>query len=215
VKYVRLTVRFPVERRHPMHRYLDEDPTAERSKMVAWNVSQESLTFALFHVVAVREAYVERLATVDSVVDFDVTDAADGGFYVFVREETREQGRAFRRAFAHEGLLVMPPMTYRPDGELRLTVLGAPEALRSVVERLPDELAPTVDRLGEYDRGGVGRRLTDRQREALAAALDVGYYDVPRTGGVEAVADRLACAPSTASTHLRKAEARLAREALD
>ena len=198
-----------------MHGYLDEADDARRSKMLTWNVSHEGLTFALFHVLAERDPYVEALATVDSVVDYDVTGAAAGGFYVFVREETSRQVRTFQRALAHQGLLVMPPMTYRPNGELALTVLGAPEALRSVVDGFPEELSATVDRLGEYDHGGVGRRLTARQREALRAALDVGYYDVPRSGGVERVAERLGCAPSTASTHLRKAEARLAREALD
>jgi hypothetical protein len=215
VKYVRLTVRFPPDRRHPMHRYLDETPDAERSRMLAWNGTHESLMFALFHVVADREPYVEALSGVDSVVDFDVTEAADEGFYVFVREEAGWQVRTFERTFAHEGLLVVPPMTYRPAGELRVTVLGPGEALRSVVDGFPDELSATVDRLGEYDHGGAGRRLTARQREALVAALDAGYYDVPRSGGVDAVADRLGCAPSTASTHLRKAEARLVREALD
>ena len=198
-----------------MHRYLDEADDARWSKMLTWNVSHEELTFALFHVLAERDPYVEALSTVDSVVDFDVTEAAGGGFYVFVREETSRQVRTFQRAFAHEGLLVMPPMTYRPNGELGMTVLGAPEALRSVVAGFPEELSATVDRLGEYDHGGVGRRLTARQREALRAALDVGYYDVPRSGGVESVADSLDCAPSTASTHLRKAEAHLVREALD
>jgi hypothetical protein len=198
-----------------MHQYLDEAADARWSKMLTWNHSQEGLTFALFHVLAERESYVERLDAVEGVVDYDVTAAAGGGFYVFVREETVPQVDTFRRAFAHEGLLVMPPLTYRPNGELTLTVLGAPEALRSVVGGFPEELSATVDRLGEYDHGGVGRRLTDRQREALDAALDVGYYDVPRSGGVEAVADSLGCAPSTASTHLRMAEARLVREALD
>mgnify|MGYP002276742734 CR=1 FL=1 len=54
-------------------------------------------------------------------------------------------------------------------------------------------------------------RLTDRQREAVEAGLDLGYYDVPRTTDHEAVADALGCAPSTAAEHLRKAESKLLR----
>ncbi len=198
-----------------MHQYLDEADHARWSKMLTWNHSHEDLTFALFHVLAEREPYVERLAAVDRVVDYDITEAAGGGFYVFVREETSPQVETFQRAFTHEGLLVVPPLTYQPNGELTLTVLGAPEALRSVVGGFPEELSATVDRLGEYDHEGVGRRLTSRQRDALQAALDVGYYDVPRSGGVDDVADGLGCAPSTASTHLRKAESSLVREALE
>ncbi|WP_370628387.1 helix-turn-helix domain-containing protein [Halorientalis salina] len=68
------------------------------------------------------------------------------------------------------------------------------------------------DQVGEYDRGLQLSEslLTDRQQEAVRAAIDHGYYEVPRSGSVEDVAAALDCAPSTASNHLRKAEARLA-----
>jgi predicted DNA binding protein len=56
--------------------------------------------------------------------------------------------------------------------------------------------------------------LSDRQREAVRAALDIGYYDQPRGATHEDVAAALDCAPSTASEHLRKAEAELVRAAM-
>ncbi|NEU57192.1 helix-turn-helix domain-containing protein [Halorussus sp. MSC15.2] len=50
---------------------------------------------------------------------------------------------------------------------------------------------------------------TERQQEAVETAVAVGYYDVPRTATHEDVAAELACAPSTASEHLRKAESKV------
>jgi hypothetical protein len=54
----------------------------------------------------------------------------------------------------------------------------------------------------EYLDGGDA--LTDRQREVLAVARDVGYYDVPRDAGQSDVADALGLAPGTVAEHFRK-----------
>lgn len=53
--------------------------------------------------------------------------------------------------------------------------------------------------------------LTTRQREAVAAAVDAGYYGATREGSVAAVAETLGCSTGTAAEHLRKAEARVMR----
>lgn len=68
--------------------------------------------------------------------------------------------------------------------------------------------------VGPYDRG-VGRTLTDRQREAVTAAWSAGYYEVPREAGIDEVAGRLDCAVSTASDLLRRAELRMVANTLD
>jgi predicted DNA binding protein len=67
---------------------------------------------------------------------------------------------------------------------------------------------------GLASTGAVDARLSERQREALAAGLELGYYETPREASQEDVADSLGCAPSTAAEHLQKAEATLARSAL-
>lgn len=209
-----LTVRYPPSWRHPMHRHLDSDPAAERSRMLAWNLGAGGVVRALFHVVADRDPYVDALDDVGTIETYDVAPVDDASFYVFVREATGERLERFTAAFAGANLVVVPPLTYLPRGRLRFEVVGDPDALRSAVEGLPDPLHADVNRLGEYDHAETATAgLTDRQRAALDAALRVGYYDVPRTGGVEAVAAELGCAPSTASNHLRKAEASLVRRA--
>ena len=51
--------------------------------------------------------------------------------------------------------------------------------------------------------------LTDRQQEVLLAARNGGYYDVPRTTTLTAVAASLGVAKATASDTLHRAEAHL------
>ena len=49
-------------------------------------------------------------------------------------------------------------------------------------------------------------RLTDKQRDALAAAVREGYYEYPRRVSLEELAKRVGVPRTTLQSHLRKAE---------
>ncbi|MFB6222604.1 MAG: helix-turn-helix domain-containing protein, partial [Haloarcula sp.] len=135
-------------------------------------------------------------------------------FYAYVCEREKEIFKRFRSAFERPSVVVVPPFAYRPNGIVEFDVIGEPPDLERILDRLPEEISAQVSEVGEYDMrpGAPAANLTSRQREAVQAALDVGYYEVPRTGSVADVADILGCATSTASNHLQKAEGRLIRQ---
>lgn len=54
--------------------------------------------------------------------------------------------------------------------------------------------------------------LTPRQRDALATAIDHGYYGTDRRTTVEQIADEMGIAPTTAWEHLARAEAKVMNE---
>jgi hypothetical protein len=214
VKYLSLTLREPPERRNPMHTFVADREAYERATLLAWNTPVVGLDVLLFRVSGPTDAYRDALADARFVEAFDVTRIDDDRFYAYVEHRTREADRDFREAILAKHLLVVPPITFEGTGTTRLRVVGRPADLEAVLDDVPEETSVTVRAIGEYDapRSRVDPSLTDRQREAITAASEVGYYDVPRTGSVAEVADRLGCAESTASNHLRKAEARLVGE---
>lgn len=57
--------------------------------------------------------------------------------------------------------------------------------------------------------------LTDRQREILEMAYDLGYFDVPRSASSAAVAEELGLDDSTVAEHLQRAERNLVASLLD
>lgn len=217
MKSLRLVLRYAPAAQHPMHRFMTEHDAIEREWLVAWNLSAEDdITYALFYVVGEPGPYEKAIAAVETNVGYDLTPVHDGGFYAYVRERDTERFRRFRAAFEQPSVMVVPPLSYRPHGVLTFDVVGEPTALEAVLDELPEGITAEVREVGEYDArpGALAADLTARQREALVAAREVGYYEVPREGSVADVADVLDCAPSTASNHLQKAEARLIDRAL-
>ncbi|THE64554.1 bacterio-opsin activator [Salinadaptatus halalkaliphilus] len=207
MKSVRLTLQHGPENVHPMHRFVAEHDAFTRYWLVNWNHAHDGYNVMLFHVRGDREAYRERLLELENPTTIDVTDGDDDAFYVYVREEPGELGEQLVSAFARGSLVPIPPLEYRMDWSVRFGLVGDPADIQAALETVPDEMETTVERVGDY-RGGdrTLEALTDRQREAVRVARNLGYFAVPREAGVEAVAAELGCAPGTAAEHLRKAE---------
>ncbi|WP_238717466.1 helix-turn-helix domain-containing protein [Natronorubrum halophilum] len=214
MKYLHLSLQYEREVQHPMQQLLTDSETLERSWLITWNLLGEgNIIHTLFYLIGDRERYKQHIAGAEGTVDYNITPVDDSSFYAYVQEREKEIFKRFRTAFQKPSVVVVPPLAYRPNGRVDFNVVGKPEDLAGILDRLPDEITAEVSEIGEYDvRPSVpAADLTARQREALRAAVEVGFYEYPRTGSVADVAEILDCATSTASNHLQKAEARLVR----
>lgn len=203
---------------HPMFDLLSTASFVERATALQWNVSDDALGI-LHHVEGDVDAFAAALDSVDQVVDYDLEPVGKEAFYAYIIDTLTDTSLAVFEAFARAGVVVVPPIVYHGDGRTTLSVFGPAEALRETVDAIEAAGPPvSVDVEGVGSLTGVvstpGTRLSDRQREAAEAALDLGYYEVPRTASQADVAAALDCAPSTAAEHLRKAEAKVMRSAI-
>lgn len=151
------------------------------------------------------------------VIAADVTDFGDGRGYAYVHSEAHPTEWQLFELAAAGGLIPAFPFPYHADGTMTVRLVGPAAGLQAAVDAAPAGVATTVEEVGEYDLGRppIPPPLSTRQWDALAAAFDLGYYDIPRTATRDDVAERLGCAPSTASEHLRKAERGVVRTFLD
>jgi len=104
------------------------------------------------------------------------------------------------------------PIGSTSDGRLSVEMLGETnDVLREALADVPPELDATIERIGPYpDAGGhILGLLTDRQREVLDIALDLGYYEVPRQATHGDIAARLDRSVGTVGEHLQKIESRV------
>lgn len=216
MKYLEARLSQPDAMLHPMQRFIRESEAVRYEELRAWNVDdrEPTLEYELFYVAGERGPYENALETVDSVRWFDLSPVDGSSFYCYVCQETREADVRWRRAFAALDLLVVPPIVYDSTAAFSMTVVGTGENLRAMLEDLPAAIDVTVRTIGEYDHrhAPLVGDLTDRQLEAVTAAVEVGYFEVPREGGVDDVAEALDCASSTASRLLQKAQARVMQE---
>lgn len=206
MKHLRVRFELPPRTRHPMHQFLVDHPEMSREELWSWNFAGE-LPTVLFRVEGAREPYRERIAAVDGVDEFELTTGGDDWFYAYVRAAPHEDEWEWLLAFAHASILVVPPVLYTGGGDAVFDVVGDRADLKALFSELPDRVEAAVERVGEYDRRrSRANPLTDRQREVLDAAVDLGYYEVPREATLDEVAAELGVAASTVSDHLRKAE---------
>ena len=94
-----------------------------------------------------------------------------------------------------------------------VTIMGTTDMVQEAFDRFPPEIqrSITIEQVTESmpSLGGLRSLLTLRQQEVLDEAIDLGYYSLPRQVTSKDVAHAVECAPSTASEHLRKIEARI------
>ncbi|WP_129114737.1 helix-turn-helix domain-containing protein [Halegenticoccus tardaugens] len=159
-----------------------------------------------------RESVTAALAAHPGVLEYDVADDREGTVGVSLRGEPAATAAALHEVVDRRHLVVDLPVWF--DGpDVRARVIGGAGRLRAALDDLPADVRTgiTVDRIRGYVPGTSHLRslLTDRQRAALDAAVELGYYDTPRRATAADVAAELGCARSTASEHLRKAEARV------
>ena len=209
MKRVAFEVTYPPEAIHPLHRRLTRTGGVSRMELLAWGPTDDVTTLSWFDASAgpVREL----LAAVETVTTKSLVEA-DGGAYAFVRQTDYEFDDALMAVVSTARAAFLPPVTFREDGTAAFEAAGEHAALSEFYERLGELTDVRVERVRDFRRGTPSPVLTDRRREAVTAARAVGYYEVPRTGTVADVADRLDCATSTAGELLRRAESALVDE---
>lgn len=96
-----------------------------------------------------------------------------------------------------------------PDGGAVATLVGAHAALAAVGRRLVAQGDHDLQVRRVADAPRDTPLLTHAQDEALRAAVDAGYYKIPRPLTLHQLAARLGISPASLSERLRRAEGRI------
>jgi hypothetical protein len=184
---------------------------ADREALLVIERLSDGSHVAIYRLVGDPDPLAAALADAPAVRAFDVDDevGTPDRFFLFVHTDGGDPLSKLLAIADRHALLLQRPITYPADGA-RVTVTGTATAIREAVGALPEEVVAEVDRVGAFDPdGSVLARLTDRQRAAIEAAVEMGYYEVPRRATCGDVADRLDRSTSSTNELLRRAEANL------
>lgn len=212
MKRVTFRVSYPDDLVHPLHRRIMDSDEVTCADLLMWGPMSTVSTLLWFDGPAA--AVTEILSGVESRTAIDLV-AGDDGTYAFLHQTEYEFATELLELIAASRVVFLPPVRFLDDARTEFEATGKASLLSEFYAELDDLLEVAIVRVGEFERWRSPTAATGRQRSALQAAVAVGYYDVPRSGSVEAVAERLDCAPSTAGELLRKGEASLIREFVD
>ncbi len=217
MKYVRLTLDANGREAeiHPMYDLLVNASYIDRATAMHWNYSGTELGI-MHYIDGDPEAFSRDIDEIPEVIDYELTIGSERSFYAYVRDATNESLRAVFDQFDRGSVVSLPPIEYRADGTLAYSIVGPADAVSRAIEGIPEPIAVTVEEVGGLAAapGVLEATLSDRQQEAIEAAVELGYYEIPREAGHEDVARAIGCAPSTAAEHLQKAESKLLRSVL-
>lgn len=148
----------------------------------------------------------ERLSELEPVNDWELV--SEGDTYVYLVDfiapnlpDTSEQA---------EELVGTCDPTVEEDGATA-SFVGSQEAIRELLSKYESAGAePELRKVGEYEGDDEPLdSLTDRQREMVETAYEMGYYEVPREVSTEELAEELGVDGSTVSEGLQRAERNL------
>ncbi|WP_246989429.1 helix-turn-helix domain-containing protein [Halorientalis marina] len=218
MKHLRVTVHVDDDYTPEFFELLADSPAIAEARLVDWSMTASEQSTLLYIVDGDPTPFAEQAANTAGIDSVELSDTKQGRTYVLVvmRPLETPMFAAIHRASTQAGLIVRKPIIYR-DGTMSARVVGDAGALQRALEAAPDGVEVQIDTISQFyghtDDPVVG--LSDRQREAVAVALELGYYNQPRGATHEDVAAELECAPQTASDHLQKAEANIIRAVMD
>lgn len=215
MRYVRLRI-YPGMSIHPIYGYVDGADDVRRCSVVQWNARDPTELVLVYRVEGGEQGFEDALERADEVLEHQLTSSHGELYHAVVHTRAPEPMAELWRTATLDGVLLLPPLVQRDDGAIDTRVLAAAEDVSRMMDEMPDWVEYEVDRVSDEGRWSTDLHpgLPERQREALRKAHRLGYYEVPRRATHEEVAEELGCSKSTASEHLRKAEARVLREAL-
>lgn len=195
---------------HPMYDVWVNAAFIERAIALQWNFTGNALGI-LHYAVGDADAFEATIADIPEVISYEMVRTGANAFYVYIRDATTDALGDLFGPITEDGLIVVPPIRYRDDGTVMFSLFGPETEIQAAVEAVPPPVDLTIEEISGLERMTpiVETRLSERQREAVEAAIELGYYELPREADHTDVADTIGCAPSTAAEHLRKAESKL------
>ncbi|WP_335999019.1 helix-turn-helix domain-containing protein [Halorientalis halophila] len=158
----------------------------------------------------------DALDSDETVREYEIVETDGPWLYAFILAERSDLMGELLDIADEFTLVIDGPFEWTDEG-VDITVAGRMEDIQRAHARASEHFDLTIDRLREYEPAHVGplAQLTDRQREALRTAYELGFYETPRRTSYEEIATELGCVPSTANDLLRRTEARLVGAVLD
>ncbi|WP_455583671.1 helix-turn-helix domain-containing protein [Halogeometricum borinquense] len=142
-----------------------------------------------------------------TATDHEVTKI-NGSVSAYIHFEPSSDTRRLLQLPEEYGYVVDSPILLHEDGGVEVTIIGPQENISAGFEQIPDSVHTTVGRVGTHNPGRKDSlsKLSDRQREVLRRAYELGYYRRPREATLDDVAAEFECSQANVQEILQRIE---------
>lgn len=200
---------------HPLDRVMAEDEITTRRAIHRLKLLTDDTVVGLYEFEGDVEHLENMFANHPDVISFTVSHVGST-VYSHARTRPNETVRRLLRISNHYNILTEMPIEYTDTGDLRVVTIAELETFKRAIEEFPTHVGVRIEHTGTYLPGSrrLFSLLTERQRETVRTAVDLGYFEEPRQVTYQGIANEMGISPETVGEHLRKAEAKLVPEAL-
>jgi len=195
---------------HPVDETLAAEPNLQRELLHNISLLDDGTAITLFQLSGDADRAREIAEEADEILGYRLSKGDDHVtiYSHFVPSETMVDLLTLFREYE---LILDMPLEYTADGALRAHIVGEEAVIREVIPKVPDGIGLNLEQISDYvpEEERLFSMLTERQQETLQAAIDVGYYRVPRQATHQDIADYLDRSDGTVGEHLRKIEAKI------
>lgn len=191
----------------PVDRAMSDDPDIRPRTLNQINVLNDGTAAFLYELSGDLDRITELLEADPNTIAYQVSET-ENGYLLYLHQQPVGAAVDVLGVLDEHEIVVDTPMTFVPDGGLRLTVFGSNEVIQTAAAAVPDSVRVTVERTGDYDPESESllSLLTETQRETLEVAMELGYYEVPRQTTHEAIAEVRGRSPSAVGEQLQRIE---------
>lgn len=190
----------------PADQALAGEAAVTRESIHQINLLSDDTCVTLYSVRGDLERTAAILDDQPDVLAHDVSGEREGLAYIHFRP-TDTVHRLLSIVQDHE-IVLETPIDCLEAGGVRVTIIGDDRTIGTAVGSIPESLTLSLEGTGEYspDSEQLFSVLTARQQEILEAAVELGYYEVPRQATHGDVAREVGVSAGTVGEHLRKVE---------
>lgn len=192
---------------------LSPSPAVTRGAILNMRLLPDGTMVELYRAEGDVDALITELDGDPSCLQYEICGRNERECYLYNHCRPDEQLRHLHSILDRHALMVDLPIRIETGVGVTIRIVGPETQLYDAFHAFPETIRAnmTIENIGSYvpETPEIRSVLTNRQLEVIEAAIAVGYYATPRTATAADVAERIGCARSTASEHLRNGEARL------
>lgn len=117
--------------------FVCDSPFVQCEVLLEGKATDDETQTLLIYVEGDHEACEEVLTSRPEIGEYDVTPESDDAFFMYVRGAMRDQELLLEKAFDRETVVVVPPIEFRSDRTMHLSLVGAATTCRRCSWRCP------------------------------------------------------------------------------